>query len=401
MISVYDKKEDCCGCTACQHICPTKSIEMKSDEEGFLYPKINQELCIDCGLCKKACAFQNGYDTAQNFNIPYVYAVKHADEKVRMTSTSGGVFTAIADYVLDKDGVVYGVAFDEDMNVVHKKASTKNGVEKFKGSKYVQSNLGSTFAEIKKLLVNKKFVLFTGTPCQTAGLRAYLTRVNTEKLFLCDIICHGVPSPLMWRENLNFIKEKHNEKLVSYQFRDKIVGWRGANVTANFANKRVTNSSMIKTYVNMYFLHTITRKSCHNCKYTNLQRPSDITIADFWGIENNMPDFDDNMGTSLVLINSSKGQYLYENIKDNLIYRESNTKDCMQPQLQYPSKASVQREQFWEDYQLNGYNYIIKKYAGYSIKGRVNTHIVSVLKKTGLLKKIRMVSKIVNKVNSK
>lgn len=390
MISVYDKQEECCGCTACKSICATKAIEMKPDKEGFLYPKIDQKLCIGCSLCRKVCAFQNGYDKSQNLEMQYVYAAKHIDEKIRMSSTSGGAFTAISDYILDKDGVVYGVTFDENMNVIHKIASTKEERDKFKGAKYVQSDLGNTFTEIKKHLESQKFVLFTGTPCQTAGLKNYLNRINIENLLLCDIVCHGTPSPLMWREYIEYLEHKEKSKIVEYYCRSKAKGWHGHHAMAIYQNGKIDYESILsQTHKALFNSHNIHRLACHNCKYTNLQRPSDITIADFWGIEKCMPDFDDNKGTSLILINSLKGQRLIEGIKGNLIYRECKTQDFLQPQLQYPSKASTQREKFWEDYRLNGYKYIIKKYAGYNLKSRIKGLIKSLLQKTRLLRYVK------------
>lgn len=386
MISMFYNKKDCCGCTACKSRCPKQAIIMKPDEEGFLYPEIDRKLCIDCGLCIKVCAFQNGYDTLQNFEIPYVYAARHIDEKVRMSSTSGGAFTAISDYILHNDGLVYGVAFDENMNVVHQRADKIEDREKFKGSKYVQSDLKNTFFEIKDFLLNGKLVLFTGTPCQVAGLKSYLVGVKTDMLILCDIICHGIPSPLMWREHILYLEKKQGCKIVEYYCRSKVNGWHGHNELSIYQNgKKDYESSISQNHQKLFYLNTIQRPSCHNCKYTNLQRPSDITIADFWGIENCMPYFDDNKGASLLLINTPKGRELFEHIKENLKYEESNTKDCLQPQLQYPSKASPKREQFWNDYRFLGYKYVIKKYAGYGVKSRIKQYIVKILIKTRLL----------------
>lgn len=381
MISVFEKKEECCGCTACKHICPTNAIQMKSDEEGFLFPSINQKLCIDCRLCKKVCAFQNGYDISKNLKKPKVYAAKHKNDSIRMNSTSGGAFTAISDYILDNNGVIFGVSFDDNMHVVHKMAKTQDERDKFKGSKYVQSDLKDVYMEIKKLLEKETCVLFTGTPCQTAGLGRFLSNVNTEKLILCDIVCHGTPSPLIWKEHIIHLEKKVGQNISSYKFRDKLIGWGGANTTIRFADKNLKNNSLARTYINLYFSHNILRHSCHNCKYTNLQRPSDITIADFWGIEKHMPEFNDNKGISLVLVNSSKGERVLESIINDLIVEESNTDDCLQPQLQESSKKSELRNQFWDDYNSKGYEYIAKKYGGYNFKNRTKSYVKTFLGK--------------------
>lgn len=388
MIYVFDIKEDCCGCTACQHICPTKAIKMKPDEEGFLYPEINQELCNDCGLCRKVCAFQNGYDTSDNFSIPKVYAIKNKDEDVRMASSSGGIFSAISDCVLDNDGLVSGVAFDENMNVVHKIATTKEKRDEFRGSKYVQSNLHHLYSEIKNLLKQNKMVLFTGTPCQNAGLKGFLdmARVNKENLILCDIVCHGTPSPLLWKEHIRQLENRGNGKVVQYYCRSKVKGWHGHTELVVYENgKKDYKSLSSQKHKVLFYSHIMLRPSCHYCRYANFKRPSDITIADFWGIEKTLPQFDDNKGISLALINTAKGRKLFEDIKAKITYKESNTKDCLQHNLQKPSKISEKREQFWQDYQLHGYEYVIKKYAGFGLVGELKRATAKMLNKLGLL----------------
>lgn len=364
MITLFDRKQDCCGCTACRNICPNSAIHMKPDEEGFLYPFIKEESCVNCELCKKVCAFQSGYDISCNFDIPYVYAVKHRDEKVRLSSTSGGAFTALSDYILSQNGIIYGVKFDEQFNIIHSKAVTKEERDNFKGSKYVQSDLKDSFIEIKSLLKEGKYILFTGTPCQVSGLKSYLKNINMEKLFLCDIVCHGTPSPLMWKEHIKYTELKKKSKIINYYCRSKIKGWHGHNELNVFKNGlKDYKSSLSQKHKILFYSHNILRPSCHICKYTNLHRPSDITIADFWGIEKCMSDFDDNKGVSLILINTIKGKDLFNKIKNELDYMQSDIKSCLQPQLQYPNKASPMRDMFWEDYKKFGYIYIIKKYA--------------------------------------
>ncbi len=363
---------------------------MISDEEGFLYPQINQKLCTDCNLCREICAFSNGCDTSTNLNTPDIYAVKHKDDGVRMTSTSGGFFTAISDYILDKGGLVAGVAFDENMNAVHQIAITKKERDKFKGSKYVQSHLGDIYIEIRNHLEQQKFVLFTGTPCQNAGLKNYLIGFNTRRLYLCDIVCYGTPSPLLWNEHIKHLEGFEKSKIVQYQCRSKIKGWHEHCEMVTYENgKRDYKSIFSQKHKVLFYSRNILRPSCHQCKYTNLQRVSDITMADFWGIQNCMPDFDDNKGVSLVLVNTTKGQELFGNIKGELIYRESNVKDCLQPHLQYPVKRSAQREQFWNDYHSKGYEYIVKKYAGHNLKSMVKMFMKGLLSRIGILNIVR------------
>jgi coenzyme F420-reducing hydrogenase beta subunit len=389
MMLLYERKEECCGCTACMSICPKQAITMISDEEGFLYPSINQELCIECDLCKQVCPFSDNYRTSGNYDQPLVYAAKHKDDKVRMNSSSGGMFTAISDYILDNDGVIYGAAFDENLVVRHQKAETAEDRNKFRGSKYVQSNLNGIFGDIKNELKKGRTVLFTGTPCQNAGLRAFLNK-SYDNLYLCDIVCHGTPSPLLWEEHIGFLEKRSKSRVVNYSFRYKDAGWRGYNVYAFFDNgKSKLNTPDMMTYANIFSSDLALRPACHNCKFCNLSRPADITIGDFWGIEKCMPDFDDNIGTSLVLINSSKGLDLFQKISKKLHYRESNTKDCLQRNLYTPSLPSSKRDQFWKDYKNKGFEYVLKRYATDGFVVDSMKTVAKVLDKLGLLQVVK------------
>lgn len=385
MKSVFDKKNNCCGCTACKYICPADAIEMMPDREGFLYPEINQELCIDCGLCRKVCAFQNGYDRSDNIQFPGVYAVKHKNEDVRISSTSGGAFTAISDHILENGGVVFGVAFDDNMNVMHMAAKSKSERNKFKGSKYVQSNLNDVYKKTAQLITEGVQVLFTGTPCQTAGLKHFLAKMDTKNLVLCDIVCHGVPSPLMWREHIKHIQKKRNSKVASYYCRHKVNGWHTHTEVIIFENgKKEYKSVLSQIHKRLFYSNNILRPACYNCRYTNFERPSDITIADFWGIEKIMPEIDDNKGVSLVLVNTEKGKQIFNSL--NTVYKwESNVDDCLQPNLIAPTKKPFSREQFWQDYYQNGFEFVAKKYAGYSLIKTIKSKLKIVLKKAGLL----------------
>jgi coenzyme F420-reducing hydrogenase beta subunit len=388
---IYERKEECCGCTACKSICPKQAISMIPDKEGFLYPSINQELCIECDLCKKVCPFSDNYRTSGNYDQPLVYAAKHKDDNVRMNSSSGGMFTAISDYILDIDGVVYGAAFDEKFVVRHQKAETAEERNKFRGSKYVQSNLIGVFEDIKKELKKERTVLFTGTPCQNAGLRSYLHN-NYENLYLCDIVCHGTPSPLIFEDYKSFMQNKYKSRIKELSFRDKLLGWRSQAVGIQFINQKAyTKEASEDIFYRLFLTNMILRESCYNCKFCNLTRPSDITIADFWGVEKSMPDFDDNIGISLVLINSPKGQQLFESVSKDLYYRESNTIDCLQHNLHSPSQPSPRRNKFWQDYKNKGFEYVLKKYAGYGLVPRLKKTVVKVIKKIGLLHVVKRV----------
>ena len=389
----FNLKENCCGCTACQSICPVRAITMESDSEGFLYPCVNSEKCVNCGKCIEVCDFKESSIDLEK-STPLVYAVKHKDENVRANSTSGGAFTAISDYILKKDGIVYGVAFDGQLNVVHQRATKKVERDKFRGSKYVQSNLKNIFLKVKNDLENNYKVLFTGTPCQVAGLKSFLKDMETKNLVLCDILCHGVSSPLLWQEHINNCQKTKKLNIKSYKCRSKINGWHSHTEEILYSNgKKDSSSQNSQKHKVLFYSHNILRPSCHKCPYTKIEHKSDFTIADFWGIENHMPEFDDNRGVSLMIINSSKGKQIFKNIEENLIYRKSNINDCMQPILVGPTKPSLNRDQFWQDYHQKGYEYILKNYAGCNLAGTIKFLIKKYAEKMGILEHFYKIKK--------
>lgn len=299
----------------------------------------------------------------------------------------GGMFTVISDQILSENGIIYGVAFDEEMVVCHQKATDKTKVNSFRGSKYVQSDMGQTLKDIEIELRKGQKVLFTGTPCQVVAVREYLDKrkVRRDNLVLCDIICHGTPSPLIFLEYLRLCEKKKGKKIINHIFRSKISGWHNHIEINVFDDGEVDSKSYYsQLYKNMFYSHLILRPSCHNCKYTNLNRPSDITIADFWNIEKSISEFDDDNGVSLVLLNTKKGSDIFEAVKEKTINLKSNIQSCMQPNLEEPSKPSLQREMFWIDYRDNGFEFTLHKYFGYGLKGDVKRLISSTLKKLKL-----------------
>jgi len=388
MISVFERKEDCCGCTACEHICPTKAVKMELDQEGFLYPIINQEMCIDCGCCRSVCAFQNGYDKSKYFEVPIAYGVKHRNDDVRIESRSGGMFTALSDKIISKGGVVFGVGYCNHFKVSHKKAINRNERDEFRGSKYVQSDLKDIFIEVENELINGKDVLFTGTPCQTAGLNRYLALKNipVKNLLVCDLICHGTPSPKLFKDYIEYLEKKHNDRISSFEFRNKkLFGWKDHR--ESYIVKDKTFSS--KVYTNLFYEHSALRPSCYNCKYTNMVRPSDITLADFWGVDEIIKDFNDNKGVSLVFLNTIKGERLFDEVKEDIIYKDCTGLSFKHSRLKEPVKKPKHREIFWIDYHNKGFKFITKKYGGYGIKQLIKKFIKGFLLKVGVLKLIR------------
>ena len=212
-------------------------------------------------------------------------------------------------------------------------------------------------------------VMFIGNPCFVAGLKNFLGKNNYDNLLLCDIICHGVPSPLIFRNHIEFIKEKHNLK--KYIFRNKTIGWRGTNTTIEYDNKCEVNTPYSDIFTNLYFDGYISRDCCSTCKFTSINRVSDITIGDFWGIEKSHPNFNDEKGTSLLILNTKKGSEVFDNIKNEIYYEESNIEKCMQPQLKYPSLENKNKKWFWEDYKNKGFHYVAKKYTVFGFKNNI------------------------------
>lgn len=382
---LYKKKEMCCGCTACMNICPKRAITMKQDEEGFLYPLIDEDKCVNCGLCKKVCAFQEGYEVKDRLNNLEVYATKNRDDEIRKVSSSGGMFTLIAKEILNKKGVVYGAAFDDKFRVKHIRVETEEELSLCRGSKYSQSSIGETFRKVKEDLKNERQVLFTGTPCQIAGLRKCLTKSDVTNLFVVDIICHGTPSPKLFQEYIKFIEGIKRKRVIEYYHRSKKFKWptTGEEVVYE-SNKHDYKSRLSQTWRNIFYSNLALRPSCYNCQYTKIERPGDMTIADFWGIENYEKDFSDKMGVSLLLVNTKKGANMYDIIQKNMLVIERRIEDAIEknPQLKNPVKISkTKRIEFWENYYKYGIKKIVSKYGGYNTLGQVKHLIKKILKR--------------------
>ena len=301
---------ECIGCFSCYNKCPANAIEFVN-KGGFSYPIIDKKKCINCGLCVKVCPAIK-YHSFNN-SKPTSYAVKASDE-IRKVSSSGGVFTLLAEYILDKGGYVCGAAFKEDWNVHHIIVDNKEDLTKLRGSKYVQSSIGSCYIKIKQLLENNKYVLFSGTPCQVAGLNNFLDK-EYEKLITVDIFCHGAPSPEIWQ---NYLKTKFGiENICNINFRDKSkIGWSCSHCTITLKDNQEV---VCNEYTQLFHKSLILRDSCSYCKYSKYPRPADISLGDFWGIKDYAPEMDDSMGTSIVLINSSNGEKFFDEVKNENI----------------------------------------------------------------------------------
>lgn len=377
---ILKNKADCCGCTACASICPKNAITMEPDTLGFKYPKVDLNKCINCGLCEKVCAFNDNYDKSLNMKEPEIYAARHKDMHEIETSRSGAAFIAISDYILENGGIVYGVGYKDHFRVAHKRATTKEERNEFKGSKYVQSDLDGVFRQVKEDLKQGNTVLLSGTPCQTAGLNSYIGKKLRKNLVLVDIVCHGVPSPYIWRDYLAYIEKKYKNEVVKVNFRDKSrIGWSGHTESFVFENGEKIES---KIYTDLFYKHIMLRPSCGNCHYTNFKRPSDITLADFWGWEKTNSSINkDNKGVSLVLVNTEKGCHISDVIKNKMLVIPARRDNCIQPNLQYPSKFNPKWESFKNDYKNHGFEFVMKKYNQESWLNKIYKYIKSVKRK--------------------
>ncbi|MFZ5986466.1 MAG: Coenzyme F420 hydrogenase/dehydrogenase, beta subunit C-terminal domain [Bacillota bacterium] len=344
----------CTGCMACYSACNGGAINIKTDSKGFYVPQIDMDICIDCGVCREACPLLNK-QCISDFQ-KQILACWSTDGELRQKSTSGGVFTGIAQYVISKNGTVFGARFDDEFKVIHAEANSLEELKHFRGSKYVQSYIGDIYKIVKERLKYEQLVLFTGTPCQNAGLKQYLGN-KYENLITVDFVCHGVPSPLVFKDYIGYIRKTINNDISNIQFRYKKPSWTVFSMKIDF----LTHQSYIADaftdpyligFLNDYF----SRECCHNCKFTNLNRPSDITIADFWGYISDDKKFrNDEKGISLVVINSPNGSHIFNEIKGSYIVVPKTIEEAMVGNkcLSNPYAKNSLSDDFWSDYLIN------------------------------------------------
>lgn len=364
MIEIKNKSR-CTSCTACKTICPKQCITMKKDEEGFLYPVINESNCIDCHLCEKVCPLLN--EEVFDDTITEGYAVINKNEQVRNESTSGGFFSLLANYVLDLNGYVVGACYDENFIVKHIAINDKNELYKLRGAKYSQSELGNIFKQVRNLLDQKKYVLFSGTPCQVSGLKSFL-RKDYERLITVDLICHGVPSPLAWKKYLEYRYKQDNngEKAISINLRSKISGWSNYHysVVFDYDNYKYEKLNGQDPFMKSFVSNLCLRPSCYSCHFKGIQRISDFTLGDYWGIWNQIPEMDDSKGTSIVFVHSQLGKNIFNQLKNSILYQEVDVNKAIEenPSMIKNSQKNDRRKDFMNDLKNHDFNYLIDKY---------------------------------------
>jgi len=338
MITI-DNKENCTGCTACRSICPSGAISFEPDNLGFLYSKVDGNICCDCGRCEEVCPILNRKINEPEH--PVVYALRHRDKDILLRSSSGGAFFPLAKYVIGQGGVVCGVDYDERMRVVHSFAERLEDCVRFQGSKYSQSDLRGIFQQIADYLQNGRALLFTGTPCQVDGLQHFLKRegVNRTKLLTADLVCHSVPSPARFAEYVEAVGKCYASPVVRIEMRDKThFGWGHINsYIYTFADGRtVHNPPEFTCWQDIFESRRISRDSCFACRYTNFDRPGDFTIGDFWDNDNHRPDLKSPEGTSVIVVNSSKAKEVLESIKEDVQLWEVEREAYMQYRFYTP-----------------------------------------------------------------
>lgn len=381
------KKENCTGCYACENVCPKGCITMESDPEGFWYPKVDMEKCNNCGLCERVCPIIH---KKEEKNSPRTYACYNKNQKIRMESSSGGIFNLIAEQILDNDGVIFGARFDEKFNVIHDYLETKEELEAFRGSKYVQSRIGDTYKQAKGFLKQGRQVLFTGTPCQIGGLKSYLQK-DYDNLFCVDIVCHGVPSPKVWQKYISYQEDCYASFPWRITFRRKDRGWKRYSVSLLFNNDtEYLKSYKEDLYMKAFLKNVCLRPSCYACNFKTLHRESDITLADFWGIQNILPELDNDKGTSLIFVNSMKGKRLFNKIQNQVVYQEVDIEKAVSynPSAIKSSEMNSKREAFFNDLDQLSLGKLVNKYCSEDILTKVKGEIKSIMRFA--LKKLRL-----------
>ena len=367
MIEIKNKK-DCCGCMACGDVCPKNAISFPRDNEGFWYPSVDSQLCINCGLCEKVCPMQNIESVKKNKKEELkVYGGYHNDIVIRFDSTSGGIFTALAQTMYAEKGYVSGAFYNENFDVENYISNSKLDLRKLRSSKYVQSSATGLYKKIKSLLDSGEKVLACGSPCQMTGLRTYLQK-DYDNLLIVDFLCRACNSPKVFHKYLEALESKYNSKITAIKDKNKDHGWRSLARKITFEDGQVYyGEGHDDNYRRGYHLNVFERPSCYGCKFKGVPRISDISLGDFWGIERIDPSIDRNLGTSLIMVNSKKGQVFFEKTKNRLTVKEFSLKDiekgnsqALYGGVEYP--LNIDRDSFFADLDKISFDECAEKY---------------------------------------
>jgi coenzyme F420-reducing hydrogenase beta subunit len=367
---VIDDVSKCCGCEACVQRCPRGCIEMKADHEGFFYPSVDTLQCIGCGACNRVCPIQNGQSEISNI-VPKAYAAFAQDSEIRKESSSGGIFTVLSGQIIKQNGRVFGAVMSEDCKTVfHAKAQDLPELVAMRGSKYVQSRILDTYVSVEKELKNNKIVLFSGTPCQVEGLKGYLGK-EYENLVCVDLICHGVPSPKLWKKYVEYREKCTGARVKKIWFRFKKYGWKRYSVLFQFSNNAEYESIFLKdVYGQMFCQNICLRPACYQCNFKSLHHKSDITLADFWGCENICPELDDDKGLSLVLVHSDRGSKLLDLISPYVVTKQVDERWINEnKKIIQPTVKPANRDKFYEKIDQKSIKWLAVKYL--PIKGKL------------------------------
>lgn len=392
MIEIKEKSQ-CCGCTACSSICPKKAIVMKQDEEGFMYPIIDKSKCVNCGLCDKVCPVKNVKE--ERFEQK-AYIANNKNDEIRKDSTSGGAFTPIAEYVLNRGGVVFGAAFDKNYNVVHTYVDNKESLTILRGSKYVQSFLGDTFKQVKDFLNDNRMVCFSGTPCQIEGLKKFLQK-DYKNLITVDVMCHAAPSPLVWKKYLNYeVSKLKGKKIKKVLFRDKSkYGYKYSTMTIKTDKDEYSKGVESDPYLRAFFGDLSDRPSCYDCKFKKQCHVSDFTIWDCFVVDNFDKNLDDDKGTSRILINTENGRNIFDKIKENYSYTEVKTQSLVKNVKEMLNSVEMNEKRilFFKDLNELDENTFFEKWFPDSIKVKIERNIRIFMAKTGIYKSVKKIIK--------
>ncbi len=367
-----DSKDLCSGCGVCKSVCPTDAIIFTESGDGFPVPAIDENKCINCGICTKHCHLQCVDVSEKLLNVSGQYAVKAKDDRIRKKSRSGGSFTVISNEILRRGGVVYGAVMQDASFVVHTRTEDIDGRDAMCGSKYVQSETQDIWKSFKEDVLSGRPVLFSGTPCQVAAASWFIEGQH-ENLYLCDFVCHGVPSQKLWRDYLSYMERKYRDKITAFDFRDKQDHtWESHVEKLSFGNKTVWS----RRYTNIFYSNNCLRRCCYQCPYTKMDRISDFTLGDYWGIDEDAPDFNDGKGVSLLLVRGKKGEALFDCIREDLNILDTSAMQPMHYNLKRPTSMPDSYYEFWKDYHMHGFGYISAKYGGYDLLRRIKYKLV-------------------------